>query len=726
MRYRIQWQNFYKTTLTTQIPAGTATDTTEKYFQVAEAPTANSGWLIVDFINENKREIIFYHRREWNALYYYDYNRQRPSIQHEVGAIVQMNDVAEFINWLSKNIDDFGYVQQLEKPGLRIKVYWWKVKVNNQDVDINDTILTLSDDATNYIVFDYTDNSIKALTNLSWFTGVVLAEVKTSWWDIEKITDVRQEKLPIIIDWITLHYSNWKLEIPEWWVTNRELANDSVSTDKIQDAAVTENKIANSAVTTNKIADASVTNSKLADNSVSTSKIQDSAITNNKISDGAVTNEKITGPIDWNKISKVGSSINDLEDVNVTEKSDLQALVYDASTGKWVASDEITTDRFVWLVDTPSGYPTDWKRYVPITKSDWTGIEFDRNIDVDSIKFPNNIVRENEDWDVEFSNNIVVKNKIIFNDWTSLDTASSFILWYGSDWDLIITSWTTNLNLNKLYQFSSISIANWATLSTADNYGTMIIRCRWSVVIDWIIDLNGVIRNTSNLSILWTIVLLGWKWGNGWDTSWAKWWKWGYITWNWWWWAWWQCNWYTWWNWWDWDLKQCIKWTWAYISWNSTRAKWWNGWCLWENWENWDWNEWAYSWDEWAKWNDGKWWGGWGGGAFIKWDTDTWAWWGWWWGGGKWWWALLLYCLNISWNWIIECNWWQWWKWWQWWWANSVVAENWAWWGWWWGWIVGIWFKWQNKFSWTIQCLWWSWIGWWEDWENWEYLIVKI
>lgn len=55
-----------------------------------------------------------------------------------------------------------------------------------------------------------------------------------------------------------------------------------------------------------------ITNADLADNAVSTSKIQDAAVTTSKIQDGAVTDAKISGPISTGKIDGLDNALNDL------------------------------------------------------------------------------------------------------------------------------------------------------------------------------------------------------------------------------------------------------------------------------------------------------------------------------------------------------------------------------------------------------------------------------
>lgn len=70
------------------------------------------------------------------------------------------------------------------------------------------------------------------------------------------------------------------------------VANDSVTTVKILDAAVTAPKIGEAAVTTTKINDLGVTTGKLADDAVETAKIKDLNVTTGKLAATATPNAK--------------------------------------------------------------------------------------------------------------------------------------------------------------------------------------------------------------------------------------------------------------------------------------------------------------------------------------------------------------------------------------------------------------------------------------------------
>lgn len=86
-------------------------------------------------------------------------------------------------------------------------------------------------------------------------------------------------------------------------VDTANIANHSVTEDKIAGGAVTAYQLADAAVQTAKIADKAITTIKIADVAVTTAKLADGAVTAAKLADGAVTAAKIAaGAIDNGKL----------------------------------------------------------------------------------------------------------------------------------------------------------------------------------------------------------------------------------------------------------------------------------------------------------------------------------------------------------------------------------------------------------------------------------------
>ncbi len=77
-------------------------------------------------------------------------------------------------------------------------------------------------------------------------------------------------------------------------VTKDKLAARSVNTPRLVDDCVVTSKIADGAVTSEKIADDAVTTTKMANKVVTTEKIVDGAVTEEKIADGSITGDKFS------------------------------------------------------------------------------------------------------------------------------------------------------------------------------------------------------------------------------------------------------------------------------------------------------------------------------------------------------------------------------------------------------------------------------------------------
>lgn len=137
-------------------------------------------------------------------------------------------------------------------------------------------------------------------------------------------------------------------------VDSGDLANNSVSTEKLVDGSVSGVKIVNNAIDANKLADNSVTTVKLVDGTISTvklangainsSKLSDNAVTTTKLVDGSVANEKIAnGAINAAKISDNVITTQKLVDGTVTGVK----ISDDTITGAKIKANTITGDKIV-------------------------------------------------------------------------------------------------------------------------------------------------------------------------------------------------------------------------------------------------------------------------------------------------------------------------------------------------------------------------------------------
>ena len=81
-----------------------------------------------------------------------------------------MNDVEDIFNYYSDMISPLFY---MEKTGaLNVRIWGGTILVNRSQVTVADTNLTLTDNTTNYIVYDYLTNIVSVNT-----TGVGLVKV---------------------------------------------------------------------------------------------------------------------------------------------------------------------------------------------------------------------------------------------------------------------------------------------------------------------------------------------------------------------------------------------------------------------------------------------------------------------------------------------------------------------------------------------------------------------
>ena len=81
-----------------------------------------------------------------------------------------MNDVEDIFNYYSDMVSPLFY---MEKTGaLNVRIWGGTILVNRSQVTVADTNLTLTDNATNYIVYDYLTNVVSVNT-----TGVGLVKV---------------------------------------------------------------------------------------------------------------------------------------------------------------------------------------------------------------------------------------------------------------------------------------------------------------------------------------------------------------------------------------------------------------------------------------------------------------------------------------------------------------------------------------------------------------------
>ncbi len=176
---QLKVQNLYNTTITEVgwIPASWDCDFT------VSTPPENSNWfIIISPENPLLREIMYYHNVVGNRIYVRWENRKSPKA-HAATEVVKMNDVAEIFNYFSDMVSQLFYTEKT--GGLTVKVWWGYTSYNWSTVTVPDTSLTLIDNATNYIKYDYPTNTISSSTSSGGNVKVVVTTVSGAITNIE-------------------------------------------------------------------------------------------------------------------------------------------------------------------------------------------------------------------------------------------------------------------------------------------------------------------------------------------------------------------------------------------------------------------------------------------------------------------------------------------------------------------------------------------------------------
>ena len=154
-------QNFYYTNVTSEsIPSSGAFT-----FNVGTPPSYQNGFLVIATENILQREIVYFHSVSGNTISVRAENRAlggTTAKEHIQGESVTMKDVAEIFNFYSDTTSTCFFVEKT--GGLNVKVWGGSVYYNTALTTVADTTLTLTDNATNYIKYDYTTNVISADT----------------------------------------------------------------------------------------------------------------------------------------------------------------------------------------------------------------------------------------------------------------------------------------------------------------------------------------------------------------------------------------------------------------------------------------------------------------------------------------------------------------------------------------------------------------------------------
>lgn len=219
---RYAWENLYKTQLTSKMtPVSLTGDPLDVFtFDVTTAPVNTQWWAIIEFTDEQRRDLIFFHDVVWTTISYYRKDRDLLGIgardkTHKKKSFVQINDVRQWMSHLYRNVDDFWFVQ--DRGDDNIRVHWGKVFYKGAYADITDVTLSGLWDGTRFICFDYDDGTFKWLASTATLVGQILASVTIASGDITVLTDLRWVNAHLHIDTsVFARWSDGELKLVAW------------------------------------------------------------------------------------------------------------------------------------------------------------------------------------------------------------------------------------------------------------------------------------------------------------------------------------------------------------------------------------------------------------------------------------------------------------------------------------------------------------------------------
>ena len=165
-------ENYFTTSLMNVVDDSS---TWEIEFQLSVAPASDFWYLIIDYVDTNKREEIFYHRKSGSSVYTYWVNRNNPR-SHDIWASVQINDSASIFNYITTLLPTHFFMYKTSETTCFIK--GWNIFDNGEYKVIPDrTDISLST-WTNHI---YIQDWVIEATTSSVTDKLIVGEVVVDW-----------------------------------------------------------------------------------------------------------------------------------------------------------------------------------------------------------------------------------------------------------------------------------------------------------------------------------------------------------------------------------------------------------------------------------------------------------------------------------------------------------------------------------------------------------------
>lgn len=187
---------------------------------------ASTYFVTADFAQTGKEEIFRIVNTAWDVL---TYDKRIPvwgyvKPAHTAWASIRVNDVADILNEMSDNIDNFGDINQIS--GTQTISVWWGV-FNNSGIVYNIASQTfivtsgqLIDNSTNYVHFDLLTRLFVISASSTYWNWVCVASIVVAGGVIWTITDLRPGFSSAYWPFPSQTGNAWKVLYTDWSTTS--------------------------------------------------------------------------------------------------------------------------------------------------------------------------------------------------------------------------------------------------------------------------------------------------------------------------------------------------------------------------------------------------------------------------------------------------------------------------------------------------------------------------